>query len=103
MLQPDGTYRSVREGAVRRPFFSSQLARAPISRADWKWISTTQILHAHPSSVLFSRTPPKPFVIFHEVFETTKRFMREITVIEQDWLVELAGHYYSFREAKRGP
>ncbi|GAA5996462.1 uncharacterized protein JCM10292_007626 [Rhodotorula paludigena] len=76
VLQPDGTYRSVREGAI---------------------------LHAHPSSVLFSRTPPKPFVIFHEVIETTKRFMREITVIEQDWLVELAGHYYSFREAKRGP
>ncbi|GJN88407.1 hypothetical protein Rhopal_001373-T1 [Rhodotorula paludigena] len=76
VLQPDGTYRSVREGAI---------------------------LHAHPSSVLFSRTPSKPFVIFHEVIETTKGFMREITVIEQDWLVELAGHYYSFREAKRGP
>lgn len=70
----DGTYRSIREGAI---------------------------LHAHPSSVLFTRVPSTGFVIFHEVIETTKRFMREITVIEQDWLPELAPHYYSFKETKR--
>lgn len=56
-----------------------------------------QVLHAHPSSVLFTRTPSSPYVIYHEVIETTKRFMREITAIEQDWLVELAGHYYAFK------
>ncbi|BGP54044.1 hypothetical protein JCM8202_003043 [Rhodotorula sphaerocarpa] len=70
VVQPDGTYRSVQEGTV---------------------------LHAHPSSVLFTRTPSSPYVIYHEVIETTKRFMREITAIEQDWLVELAGHYYAFK------
>ncbi|KWU46401.1 P-loop containing nucleoside triphosphate hydrolase protein [Rhodotorula sp. JG-1b] len=74
VVQPDGTYRSVREGTV---------------------------LHAHPSSVLFTRTPPSPYVIYHEVIETTKRFMREITAIEQDWLVELAGHYYSIKETSK--
>ncbi|KAK4058654.1 hypothetical protein OIO90_000098 [Microbotryomycetes sp. JL221] len=70
-VQPDGTYRSVRENAI---------------------------LHVHPSSILFTRTPQTSFVIYHEVIETTKRFMREITSIEQDWLVELAPHYYSFRQ-----
>ncbi|GAA6026849.1 hypothetical protein JCM8097_005905 [Rhodosporidiobolus ruineniae] len=74
VAQPDGTYRSVREGAI---------------------------LHVHPSSVYFTRTAPSPYVIYHEVIETTKRFMRDITCIEQDWLVELAGHYYSFRESKQ--
>ncbi|KAK4705720.1 hypothetical protein P7C70_g482, partial [Phenoliferia sp. Uapishka_3] len=69
-LMPDGTYRSVREGAV---------------------------LHAHPTSVLFTRIPTKQFVIYHEVIETTKRFMRDMTSIEQDWLPELAPHYYSFK------
>lgn len=67
-----------------------------------------QILHAHPSSVLFTRVPTTSFVIYHEVsvcfkrssarlirghlkvIETTKRFMRDITSIEQDWLPELA-------------
>ena len=60
-----------------------------------------QVLHAHPSSVLFTRTPSSPYVIYHEVIETTKRFMREITAIEQDWLVELAGHYYSIKETSK--
>ncbi|GAA5829523.1 hypothetical protein JCM11251_000190 [Rhodosporidiobolus azoricus] len=71
VAQPDGTYRSVREGAI---------------------------LHVHPSSVFFTRNSPSPYIIYHEVIETTKRFMRDCTAIEQDWLVELAGHYYSFRE-----
>ena len=64
-------------------------------------LSPMQVLHAHPSSVLFTRTPPSPYVIYHEVIETTKRFMREITAIEQDWLVELAGHYYSIKETSK--
>lgn len=55
-VEADGSYRSVREGAV---------------------------LHVHPSSIMFTRTPPTGIVIFHEVIETTKRFMRDITVIEQ--------------------
>ncbi|GAA5970073.1 hypothetical protein JCM11641_000256 [Rhodosporidiobolus odoratus] len=71
VAQPDGTYRSVREGAI---------------------------LHVHPSSVYFTRSSPSSYIIYHEVIETTKRFMRDCTAIEQDWLVELAGHYYQFTE-----
>lgn len=54
-VQPDGTYRSIPDNVV---------------------------LHAHPSSVLFTRNPPTGYVVFHEVVETTKRFIRDITVIE---------------------
>lgn len=62
-MQPDGTFRSVRENAL---------------------------LHIHPSSVLFTRNPSTGWVIYHEVIETTKSFIRDLTVIEQDWLVDLA-------------
>ncbi|SCV69095.1 BQ2448_2115 [Microbotryum intermedium] len=72
-VQPDGTYRSVRENAL---------------------------LHVHPSSVMFTRTPLTPYVIFHEVIETTKHFMRDVTSIEVEWLTELAPHYYSFKGTK---
>ncbi|KDE08045.1 hypothetical protein MVLG_01746 [Microbotryum lychnidis-dioicae p1A1 Lamole] len=72
-VQPDGTYRSVRENAL---------------------------LHVHPSSVMFTRTPLTPYVIYHEVIETTKRFMRDVTSIEVEWLTELAPHYYSFKETE---
>jgi len=62
-MQPDGTYRSAREGAT---------------------------LHVHPSSVMFTRQPSTGWVIYHEVVETTKSFMRDLTVVEEEWLVELA-------------
>ncbi|KAG7553604.1 hypothetical protein FFLO_02959 [Filobasidium floriforme] len=75
-MLPDGTYRSVRENAL---------------------------LHVHPSSVLFTRTPSTNWVIYHEVIETTKSFIRDLTVIEQDWLVESAPHYYTFRGGKFKP
>lgn len=59
----DGSYRSARHNAV---------------------------LHAHPSSVMFTRAPPERWVVFQEVTHTTKAMMRDITVIDQAWLLELA-------------
>jgi len=103
VLQPDGTYRSVREGVVRLTSLLSVVccprhALTVLSLV----VADAQVLHAHPSSVLFTRTPPSRFVIYHEVIETTKRFMREITAIDKDgdWLVELAGHYYAFKQGR---
>lgn len=49
---------------------------------------------------MFTRKPTTKYVIYHEVVETTKRFMREITSVELEWLVEEAGHYYSFKKQK---
>lgn len=72
----DGSYRSVRENAE---------------------------LYVHPSSVLFNRSPSTKWVIFHEVVETQKRFMRDLTVIEEEWLPELAPHFYERRTKLSGP
>ena len=36
-----------------------------------------------------------PFsVVFGEVLHTTQLFMRDLTVIEPEWLEELAPHYF---------
>ncbi|KAJ3053474.1 hypothetical protein HK097_004188 [Rhizophlyctis rosea] len=70
-LQMDGSYRTVRDG---------------------------EVLHVHPNSVLFRRSPE--WVVFHEVVETTKPYMRDITVIEAEWLTELAPHYYEVKAVK---
>jgi len=80
---PDGTYKTIREQAI---------------------------LHVHPSSVMFTRNSPTGYVvrreprqtaltlqIFHEVLETGKRFMRDLTVIDPDWLPELSGGFYSLK------
>jgi ATP-dependent RNA helicase DDX35 len=34
---------------------------------------------------MFTRTPQTGYVIFHDVVETTKIFMRDLTVIDSDW------------------
>ena len=35
-------------------------------------------------------------VVFHEVLQTNKDYMRDLTVIEPSWLYELAPHYYQY-------
>jgi ATP-dependent RNA helicase DDX35 len=50
---------------------------------------------------MFTRQPSTGWVIFHEVVETTKSFMRDLTVVEEEWLVELAYvKTIAFREVK---
>jgi len=68
-MQPDGTFRNVAGGTI---------------------------LHAHPSSLMFNRKTD--WVIFHEVMETgNKTFIRDITKIEKNWLVEYAPDFYKIR------
>ncbi|XP_039590993.1 probable ATP-dependent RNA helicase DHX35 isoform X2 [Polypterus senegalus] len=50
-------------------------------------------LHIHPTSVLYAEKPPK-WVVFNEIIQTSQYFMRDVTVVESSWLVELAPHYY---------
>lgn len=68
-MQPDGTFRTVDERTV---------------------------LHAHPSSLMFNRKAD--WVIFTEVMETgNKTFIRDVTKIEKNWLLEYAPEYYKVK------
>ena len=46
----------------------------------------------HPSSALFHAQPE--WVIYHEVVQTTKEYMREVLAVESKWLVELAPRFF---------
>lgn len=70
---PDGTFRLVRH------------AGAPVALA------------IHPESALFQRVPE--WVVFGEAIETTKVFMRDVTVVDKAWAMEVAPHY--FKAARR--
>jgi ATP-dependent RNA helicase DDX35 len=50
-------------------------------------------VHIHPTSCLYTEVQPS-WIVFNEVVQTTKLFVRDITVIESSWLLELAEHYY---------
>eukprot|EP00744_Colponema_vietnamica_P010097 GILI01014296.1.p1 GENE.GILI01014296.1~~GILI01014296.1.p1 ORF type:complete len:714 (+),score=57.78 GILI01014296.1:71-2143(+) len=47
----------------------------------------------HPSSVLFSQSPE--YVVYHELYMTTREYMREVMRVDPRWLVELAPAFYS--------
>jgi pre-mRNA-splicing factor ATP-dependent RNA helicase DHX16 len=38
------------------------------------------------------------WVIYHELVFTTKEYMRNVIEIKNDWLLEVAPHYYKERE-----
>ncbi len=65
--QLDGSYRNIR------------------SQAD-------ESLVIHPSSVLANIRPK--WVLYNEVVVTSKKYMREVSAIQVDWLLELAPHFY---------
>lgn len=49
-------------------------------------------VYIHPSSALFNKSPE--WVIYHELVLTTKEYMRNILVIDANWLIELAPAFY---------
>ncbi|XP_068707056.1 probable ATP-dependent RNA helicase DHX35 [Montipora foliosa] len=52
-------------------------------------------LHIHPTSVLYTETPPQ-WVVYHEVLQTSKEYMRDVTKIDPAWLYKLAPQYYEY-------
>jgi ATP-dependent RNA helicase DDX35 len=80
---------------IRRCLTAGYFAHAARMQPDgtFRNVSGTTVLHAHPSSILFNRKAD--WVIFHEVMETAnKTFIRDITKINKEWLLEYAPEFY---------
>ncbi|KAI9771307.1 MAG: hypothetical protein M1840_002277 [Geoglossum simile] len=94
--QPQGT---ADEGEqIRRCLTTGFFAHAARMQPDgsFKTVNGGTVLFAHPSSVMFNRKAD--WVIFHEVIETgSKTFIRDITTIRKDWLLEYAPEFYQIR------
>ncbi|EFC45428.1 predicted protein [Naegleria gruberi] len=74
---------------IRKCLISGYFSNAAQRQSDgsYKSVRGNDIYYIHPNSVLF-KYPPE-FVIFTELLFTTKVFMRDVTTIESDWLVEV--------------
>lgn len=59
---------------------------------NYKTIKNQQTVHIHPSSHV-SETLPK-WVVYHELVYTSKEYMRTVSEIKPQWLVEVAPHFY---------
>lgn len=54
-----------------------------------------QIVKVHPSSSLFQRNPPPKFVVYNELVFTSNQYIRQVVIIEKEWLVELAPTFFA--------
>jgi pre-mRNA-splicing factor ATP-dependent RNA helicase DHX16 len=59
-------------------------------------VKNPQTVHVHPSSGLAEALPR--WVVYHELVLTTKEYMRVVSEIKPEWLVDIAPHYYSRKE-----
>lgn len=76
--------------AIAAGFFFHAARKDP--QEGYRTIVENQAVYIHPSSALFQRQPD--WVIYHELVMTTKEYMREVTVIDPKWLVELAPRFF---------
>lgn len=63
---------------------------------EYRTIRNNYPLHLHPSSVLSTIVNPPKLIVFHQVLCTSKDFMRDVTVIKLQWLLEIASDYYDY-------
>ncbi|XP_017892913.1 probable ATP-dependent RNA helicase DHX35 isoform X2 [Ceratina calcarata] len=59
----------------------------------YKTVRGNKDLYVHPNSCLYTLQQPQ-WVLFCEVLQTNKTYMKDITVIQPEWLLELAPHFY---------
>lgn len=62
----------------------------------YRTIKNPTAVHIHPSSSLREALPK--WVVYHELVMTSKEYMRTVSDIKPDWLVEIAPHYYSKKD-----
>ena len=71
-------------------------ARLQKSGDSYRSIKHNQTVHVHPSSGMFEEKPR--WVMYFELVLTTKEFMRTVSEIQSEWLLEVAPHYYKPQE-----
>ncbi|SCV42901.1 probable pre-mRNA splicing protein PRP2 [Fusarium fujikuroi] len=79
--------------AITSGFFVNA-ARLQKSSDGYRMVKTNTSMWIHPSSVMMSVDPPPKMVIYFELVQTTKDYMRSVMPIEPKWLGELAPHFY---------
>lgn len=93
--QPLGTGREDKGESIRRCLTTGFFAHAAKMQPDgtFRNVAGGTVLHAHPSSLMFNRKAG--WVIFQEVMEVGEKiYIKDVTKIEKDWLVEYAPDFY---------
>ncbi|KAL0942655.1 ATP-dependent RNA helicase DHX8 (helicase associated domain-containing protein) [Colletotrichum truncatum] len=74
--------------------FFPNAARLQRSGDSYRTVKKNATVYVHPSSVLMGVDPPVKMLVYFELVQTTKEYMRSCMPIEPKWLAELAPHFY---------
>ncbi|XP_068601063.1 ATP-dependent RNA helicase DHX33 [Brachionichthys hirsutus] len=82
-------------GNVRRCLAHGMFVNAAELQLDGSYLAlhTHQPVAIHPSSVLFQAKPA--YVIFNQLLHTSRCYMRDLCLVDADWLLDAAPDYFS--------
>ncbi|KAG6000564.1 hypothetical protein E4U21_005340 [Claviceps maximensis] len=83
--------------AITAGFFPNA-ARLQRSGDSYRTVKNNTTVWIHPSSVLMAVDPPEKMVIYFELVQTSKEYMRGVIPIEVKWLAELAPHFHKKKD-----
>ncbi|XP_044715626.1 oligonucleotide/oligosaccharide-binding (OB)-fold domain-containing protein [Hirsutella rhossiliensis] len=83
--------------AITAGFFPNA-ARLQKSGDGYRTVKNGTGVWIHPSSVLMAADPPEKMVVYFELVQTTKEYMRSVMPIEPGWLAELAPHFHKKKD-----
>lgn len=91
--------------AITSGFFPNA-ARLQRGGDSYKTVKNGATVYIHPSSVLMDANPPHKMVVYYELMETTKEYMRSLLPVDPKWLTEVAPHFHKkgeIEEEKKMP
>ena len=79
---------------VRRCLAHGMFVNAAELQPDGSYLAldTHQPVAIHPSSVLFQAKPA--YVVFNELLHTSRCYMRDLCLVDADWLLDAAPEYF---------
>lgn len=85
--------------AITAGFFPNA-SRLQKSGDSYRTVKSSATVWIHPSSVLMAVDPPEKMVVYFELVQTTKEYMRSVMPIEPKWLAELAPHFHKKKDVE---
>lgn len=85
---------SIRKAIVAGFFYN--IARVSREGGSYRTVKKNQSVFVHPTSALHDT--PTRWVVFNEIKQTSKEYMRILSEIEPSWLIEVAPCYYGKEE-----
>lgn len=82
-------YKNIRRALVAGYFM--QIAHREDRKGSYLTVKDNQSVMLHPSTCVVSKPE---WVLYHEFVLTTKNYIRTVTDVKGEWLVELAPHYF---------